>query len=1141
MAKNKVYIDIVVDDKGTTKKVAISAKKLEKALQGTGRAAQTTDRNLKGAAQASSNGTKNFAKMAQGIGGTLVPAYATLAANVFAVTAAFSALQKTAQVNQLEETLVRTGELGGRNLTKLSQKLIEVTGYAVGAADSLKTTAFATAQGFSDDQLLKLTKVARGASIALGRDLGDALDRITRGTAKLEPEILDELGIIVRLDEASKNYAESLGKTAKDLTQFQKQQAFTNAVIDQGMKKFGDAADSAEVNPYDKLSASFSNLNKTLFTFINIVLTPLISFLSQNSWALGGALAVFASTIVNQLTPALSDLSNTGRKEFASLATRAKKEAIKIENAFVTASKKVTKAKFTPPKGFKDVEPDIRAGIASASQLEKAKKSLISSDTQRSRILKNLQKEVTSLRGTERAAHEALIKQKTKELSVIKQQQIEIKELQRLQSKPLSSKSVAKSQRTSANTRVQSRVARTEAAAFKLFEGKNFIQQLGVAKAATMKMAVQVGSANGVLAKLSTGFKVAGASAKLFGTAVLNAIPVIGQIIFVLTLVFEALNALNLNPFEESEAEKKTREFAESLDFTKKSTVTVNKELAKTGDIGVQAFIKLNAGVNQFKESVSALDKTFEDTRTKTAERLKEIEKELSPEGFIGVSKSLLLKFFATADLVEGRIKRLNQEKDELVKGGGFVDTKELQTNLKAIQTEFKNNEFLPQSVMNEMDNFINNVVATGEVTVHQARAMTEAFNRLPDPFQTWIKSIESLNDATKVVTSNITNLLKKTDNKFTPLLDSTRSLKNEILNIVNTNLESPLTKTLIKEKAGIESLEFIEKLLKKQEFTRENIRKEVEKYFNLIQKTEKIERTLQADLKDVAAQRKEISKFTKNSVFFALEDKKLQEQALILKIRSLDTIIEAFGAEENTLQLEIERRAVQRELQSLKEDSLIEAQATFNQLKRIYDIENKVLSVKKEQDAIRLKSIETAQSERLRKLQKEFTFEFTDNGRTKANQAIEKQKIIVENLRKNEDALVATKTALLDAEWALLKRQLAAERAKLPEGSVDAENLTNLIAQLNSAQGTARDNIKDSGREEVLAQEAVLAKLKDKKEALYDINQIVNTVEDSLTSGLTSAFDSVIQGTMSMKDAFRQMATDILRSLSQVIELRKC
>ena len=57
--------------------------------------------------------------------------------------------------------------------------------------------------------------------LALGRDLGDAFDRLVRGAAKLEPEILDELGIMVRLDDAVQQYATELGKSANELTSFE--------------------------------------------------------------------------------------------------------------------------------------------------------------------------------------------------------------------------------------------------------------------------------------------------------------------------------------------------------------------------------------------------------------------------------------------------------------------------------------------------------------------------------------------------------------------------------------------------------------------------------------------------------------------------------------------------------------------------------------------------------------------------------------------------------------------------------------------------------------------------------------------------------------------------------------------------------
>jgi len=92
MAK-KITIDIEVN--GRMQKATLSAKKLRSALnevdtasQGVEKGSRTLDRNLKGAAKTTSNSTKEFSKMAQGMGG-LVGAYATVAASVFALSAAF--------------------------------------------------------------------------------------------------------------------------------------------------------------------------------------------------------------------------------------------------------------------------------------------------------------------------------------------------------------------------------------------------------------------------------------------------------------------------------------------------------------------------------------------------------------------------------------------------------------------------------------------------------------------------------------------------------------------------------------------------------------------------------------------------------------------------------------------------------------------------------------------------------------------------------------------------------------------------------------------------------------------------------------------------------------------------------------------
>ena len=97
MAKKKIKLaDLIIrlNDDGSIKGFEQKTKKAGKAVDNLSKSEATLNRNFKGASQQSSNQTKNFSKMAQGITGGLVPAYATLAANIFAIGAAFRFLQE---------------------------------------------------------------------------------------------------------------------------------------------------------------------------------------------------------------------------------------------------------------------------------------------------------------------------------------------------------------------------------------------------------------------------------------------------------------------------------------------------------------------------------------------------------------------------------------------------------------------------------------------------------------------------------------------------------------------------------------------------------------------------------------------------------------------------------------------------------------------------------------------------------------------------------------------------------------------------------------------------------------------------------------------------------------------------------------
>lgn len=359
MATQKIIQEIEVTDKGSTSKVIKSAKELSSLLKEAGTSASNAAKNIKqalsantpttpggtpgsrkvaekaanpvfdygkqrGAAGVTGASARDFANQAQGLGG-LVRLYATYAANIFAVGAAFRALSTAMDTTNMVKGLDQLGAAGGRALGTLSKRLVDATDGAISLREAMEATAKASSSGMSSANILRMGEAAKKASQALGVDMGDAVSRLTRGITKLEPELLDELGIFVRVDDVVQNYAKSVGKTAAAVTDFERRQAFANAVIDQAEQKFG--AIKIDSNPYTKLAAAMRDLMQTGLELANKVLTPIVSLLATSPTALAGVMAGIGITILKQAIPALGEFK-------AGLASAAEKATeISIQKA----------------------------------------------------------------------------------------------------------------------------------------------------------------------------------------------------------------------------------------------------------------------------------------------------------------------------------------------------------------------------------------------------------------------------------------------------------------------------------------------------------------------------------------------------------------------------------------------------------------------------------------------------------------------------------------------------------------------------------------------------------------------------------------------------------------------------------------
>ena len=303
--KNDVNVDIKVDDKGSLKKVGTSA--------------HSADRRLKGAAQASSNASKNFSKMAQGISGGLVPAYATLAASLFAVDAVFRALKEAADMRVLLQGQQAFAASTGIAMTSVAKSVQAATEAQISFKEASQATAIGFAAGLSAEQMERLGAAATSAAKVLGRDTADAFDRLTRGVIKAEPEVLDELGIILRLDEATRKYAETLGINANNLTTYQKSQAVLNEVLEQAETKYEDVAASIQPNTYQQLAVAFTQVKETIQAIVSPALEVVANFLAGNVVAAGAVALLFFGSILKGLTPTTEEVAANAVSRFKSV------------------------------------------------------------------------------------------------------------------------------------------------------------------------------------------------------------------------------------------------------------------------------------------------------------------------------------------------------------------------------------------------------------------------------------------------------------------------------------------------------------------------------------------------------------------------------------------------------------------------------------------------------------------------------------------------------------------------------------------------------------------------------------------------------------------------------------------------------
>lgn len=124
-----------------------------------------------------------------------------------------------------------------------------------------------TALAQSAPQLAEIAQAAHEVNPALG-DTTFLFDSLARGIKRASPLILDNLGIIVKLEEEYRAYAATLGKTSQQLTAEEKSMAVLNAVLREGTTIVDQAknVNSGYVNSIDRMNAALDDAHNALAT-----------------------------------------------------------------------------------------------------------------------------------------------------------------------------------------------------------------------------------------------------------------------------------------------------------------------------------------------------------------------------------------------------------------------------------------------------------------------------------------------------------------------------------------------------------------------------------------------------------------------------------------------------------------------------------------------------------------------------------------------------------------------------------------------------------------------------------------------------------------------------------------------------------
>lgn len=197
---------------------------------------------LKGMSGASDDASKNTESLTKQFNG-IVSSIAKVTAALYAVKKVWDFSKEGASFLAIQETARSLATSMGSNFDYIISSIQEASLGTISYYDAVQSASNAMMLGLGADagKLANLMQIAALRGRAMGLDTTQAFSDMVRGIGRLSPLILDNLGVVIDAENRYKIYAESIGKTAAQLTSAEKKQALLNGVLEEGNQMLAEA------------------------------------------------------------------------------------------------------------------------------------------------------------------------------------------------------------------------------------------------------------------------------------------------------------------------------------------------------------------------------------------------------------------------------------------------------------------------------------------------------------------------------------------------------------------------------------------------------------------------------------------------------------------------------------------------------------------------------------------------------------------------------------------------------------------------------------------------------------------------------------------------------------------------------------